>query len=710
MRATLDSSPREFGLRQRYRYARWPIRLASAGLIVGLFGGCGDSSDSPPPPATVTLSGVVADGLLQGVTACYDLNNDGACGSTEPVSSVTSANGAYSITVLATDAGAHAVIANVPATAIDQTTGVAIGVATTFKAPATGITGAQTVFVSPLTTLVQTLMDASGHSAAVATAFVKEQSGLSLSPLSDFTALPNDPNAQQAATLARLTVLTQQRLALALAPKLGQNDLTGTAITQADIDKSVGRALLGALPALTAAATDPAVTGAADKQAALAAAAQDLVATQPALDAADVLALIGATRSIDAGPVGTPTATATLRGFRYTDANNWTYRAEMATAGDNTPDANQLTRRYFLHAKAEAGATEQWGFGTVAKRQGDLHWNGSAWVACMLGQRSSQAVPDALGRRAYDFCNKFAEGVLQRSALDIAGQTLQNVVSLRIRAFPAGSEESGENGVDFVNWGPADLGLLGGGSFPQGSLLYYDTTQPLKSAFAYDVNNIATGWNAAVAAGGNAQADPTLACRQAFIGTLQASPVATLEALAASHQGAPCQVNSQTDAYGSSLTPNLWFNNFTAGMGNALDLVARPAGTGLFFTTIGNLRVSFTANSTAVTYYLCYARTTGTSILPDRIIDTVGAPRNCSVIGSGSYAIQTMGDARVMTFANLPTVMHRMGFNRVFIERGGTVYAGYQNAVGSMKSKVRLNLTAANAVFGVLGLAPLTPQ
>jgi hypothetical protein len=40
---------------------------------------------------------------------------------------------------------------------------------------------------------------------------------------------------------------------------------------------------------------------------------------------------------------------------------------------------------------------------------------------------------------------------------------------------------------------------------------------------------------------------------------------------------------------------------------------------------------------------------------------------------------------------------------------GGTVYFGYRNAANITRSTVRLNLPAANAVLGALGIAAIAP-
>ncbi|MGH8848934.1 MAG: hypothetical protein ACREXQ_17055, partial [Polaromonas sp.] len=58
---------------------------------------CGGGSDGP-----ANLSGVVADGYLNGATVCLDLNNNMACDAGEP-SATTTAGGKYSMAVPAID-------------------------------------------------------------------------------------------------------------------------------------------------------------------------------------------------------------------------------------------------------------------------------------------------------------------------------------------------------------------------------------------------------------------------------------------------------------------------------------------------------------------------------------------------------------------------------------------------------------------------------
>src|SRR5690349_12605512 len=99
--------------------------LAAAALVA--CGGGGGSSNPPPGPTNVTISGKAVDGALQGATACYDLNDNGACDNGEPTSAPTGANGSFSFEVTAAQAGQHRVVVEVPPTAIDADTSAAVG-------------------------------------------------------------------------------------------------------------------------------------------------------------------------------------------------------------------------------------------------------------------------------------------------------------------------------------------------------------------------------------------------------------------------------------------------------------------------------------------------------------------------------------------------------------------------------------------------------
>lgn len=100
-----------------------------------------------PVGESSTLSGRVADGYLRGATVCVDLDEDGACSADEP-SALSGTGGSWTIE-LPPGAEIKPFVAEVPATAIDEDTGQAIGRSLALSAPA-----GRTAFLSPITTLV----------------------------------------------------------------------------------------------------------------------------------------------------------------------------------------------------------------------------------------------------------------------------------------------------------------------------------------------------------------------------------------------------------------------------------------------------------------------------------------------------------------------------------------------------------------------------
>ena len=672
-------------------------------LIAGCSGdgGGGGGTSSPPTATTMTVSGVAADGPLQGATACYDLNDNGVCESPAEPTATTDAGGRFSFDVAATEAGKHRVLVDVPPGAIDKDTGAPVGGSGfTLVSPATD-SSTQPVFASPLTTLVQAQIDATGATLAAASDFIKAQAGLAISPLADFTATANADN-RQAATVARLAVLTTQKQGDALATVSGQTDISGAKISDADLKKAVLQAIVAALPGLAAAAADPAVAAAsgAALQTLLAAAADKVVA-QTGLTADTVAAAVGVAKlppDTSAQAVG---ATAQLTALRYTSADNWFSRTLESSAADNTADAAGNLRYYSVYRESTPsnfspnGVVHAWGANTTPARAGDLHWNGSAWVGCPLGLRSTSTKRDAQGRSSYEYCDRREEGYSVRSVVDLAGKSIATVMRDTIRTFPGGA-----NGVNYADWGPANpVAAFGSAAFPAGSKLYYQTQTVTKGAFTYDVqaSNVVSAFTAAVAAGGDARsASP--ACNQVTSANSASfsSTVTTLDDLIARNPGKPCIFAKATNSDGTSLDPSEWWSNSTVSIGTVSGSQTLPAGTSNYYTTNGLLRVAFAASGNGVTYYHCLQRKAD------------GSTRNCSAIGTGTYAIQTLGDARVLSFSAQPALAQRLGYVRSFVERGGKVYFGFSTQPGSSPT-LRLNLEAANAVFTPLGLPPVRP-
>lgn len=671
--------------------------IAATLLTAGCGGGGGDAppppvAGPPPPPASVTISGRAVDGALQGATACYDLNNNNACDAGEPTSGTSDAAGNFSLSVAASDAGQHRVVVNVPSTAIDADTGQAVGAAFLMLAPASGTTGAHSVFVSPLSTLVQRHMDASGQSRTDATTYVQSQAGLAVSPLADFTAAANADTAK-AANVAKLALKTSQQQATAVAPAVGQNDVSGTAITQTDLDRAVVARVIGALPALGASAVDAAVrslTGSAREQAL--ANAAGLAVAQIGFTPEQARFEIGLPRLPQQPPSATPTAGAVMPALQYTDASNWFFRYNAGTAADNTVDANGMLRYYSVRTSMAPYAYQPGeGVATSADRtfNPEMHWTGSAWGDCKPGDRSTVTPRDALGRASYTSCDNHERGTSQRAEIDIGGQTLASVWTNRIVPEVARTTNP-------ASWSlsPAGVGLLGTAVYPAGSRLILQSNTVTETAPTYNTlaSNRVFVFSDAVAQGGDARVG-TVACSTASSAVVTTS----LEEMAARFPGRPCVFNQATNADGTSLNPNESWGPTSVSLGTIANGNTLPAGTANYYNTTARLRVAFTGANNATTYYRCY----------ERRIDA--SNRNCLPIGSGSYSIATLGDARVMSFANLPAEALGLNFTRVFVERGGAVYYGFKNRVGAASTTVRLNLPAANAMLTQLGMPGIVP-
>lgn len=181
----MEQKRRLGGIREK----SWGMTLSGLALV-GLLGGCGGGGGSvtagvdpapTPSPTPAAVSGVVADGYLQGATVCLDVNLNKACDTDEPTA-LTGTGGKYTLDAAAlallpegTTAADYPVLVNVPATAIDEDTMAAVGKEYVLAAPA-----GKPEFVSPMTTLVQNQIESNpALTAADAETLVKEQIGVS---------------------------------------------------------------------------------------------------------------------------------------------------------------------------------------------------------------------------------------------------------------------------------------------------------------------------------------------------------------------------------------------------------------------------------------------------------------------------------------------------------------------------------------------------
>jgi hypothetical protein len=687
-----NSFQRRLFMRSKPIFSGAPCPILAGCAIAVLLAGCGGGSSSGPAPApapaavTVDVPVKVIDGALQNAKVCIDVDASGTCDPAEP-SGITDADGKAILKVPTAEAGKHAVVAEVGADAIDADTG-AVSVPFLMKAPAD-----RPGLISPLTTMVQTHIQRAGGSSADAEAFVKNRAGIATSPFEDYTAAGADPTGL-GATLARLIVVTAQRQATALASIVGQVDRSGATISPADVNAASNDAVLNALAAVGDAAKDPAMQPAASREAAIQERAQQLVATETGLTAANAPTAIGLHRLYAAEAAPDPGgATGTLRALSYTDANNWFYRAGLATAADNEPDAAGLRRYYDLRVQNTNGTIASWGYGGTPARAGDLHWSGSAWTGCPIGTRHTTSSRDAQGISQYNYCDSVETGASRRAEVDIADRTLTSVVS-EIRTLPGG-----DSGVAFANFGPGDLAALGTATFPAGSKLFYQSSTPVSSAYSYDVQGPLNLAVAEIAAGGDTRNNPAVPCG-AILPTTPPSEyrtlTTTLEEMILLSKGTPCIFNQQVTPTGSSLPVHESWGFATVNVGTIANGVAQPPGTGGYYSTTAGIRVAFTGAS-SVTYYQCYLRASDES------------SRNCTAIGTGTYSIVAVGDARVLALTTPPSQAASLTYERIFVEREGKVYFGYVNKIRSTET-ARLNLPAANALLNQLGIASLVPQ
>ncbi len=605
------------------------------------------------------------------------------------------------------DVGKYPVIAVVGTDAVDADNGP-VTVAYTMSAPADMVG-----VVSPLTTLVQQTVASTGASTADAAKSVQDVTGITASLFQDFTkvAAPTDGSVS-AAIVARMVVVTTQTQQTTVASAIGTTAIDGSTITQADLDKAIQKKLLELLPALVTALSDPALLAAttpAAREAALLAAATTLVTSGSLTPASATTVVAINNQATVVAPAAAPAAYIQLASLTFTDASNYFVRLLTGSLAQATPDSSNNARYVERRQRSSGGNLAKWGSGSDPARNADLNWNGSAWVGCPINFENTSSVRDAQGNSTYSYCDKRETGKSSRATFDIAGKTMAEVYA-QIRA------------ASYTNLTIADATALGSATFPAGSALFYQTNTPLTEAFAYypagannaaGFSNVVTQYSAPVAAGGDASAQAAGTGCNVFTVNANGTPTTTrerdtngsssttIEGLIAAKAGTPCIfAPTSSFTYGgiSYTTPdaNAGWGITTVSLGK---VGTAPVGIGPapgFYTGNALLRVAFTG-ANAVTYYACKER-----------FDN-GGIRACVPVGTGTYTIATLGDARVMTLTSPPVQAAPLNYNRVFVERGGLVYFGYQSKP-LVTNAARLNTTASTAMLAQLGVTAEDPS
>jgi len=661
------------------------LALAFAGATMLTVAGCGGGGGGGGS-GTTSVPVTVIDGAIKNATVCLDKNLNGICDSGEP-SGKTDAAGNVNLQVPTEDAGKYPILAVVGTDAVDVDHGP-VTTPFTMQAPAD-----KPAVVSPLTTLVQTLIANTGATSAQAEASIKAQTGLNVSLFQDFTK-SSTADSQAAGTMARMVVVTTQQQSSTLSNTVGTTAMDGAVIRQADLDKIIQKKLLEILPALLTALADPSVQAAASPaamEAALLAQANTLV-DGTGLTTTSVATLVAVNNQLASSPAAgadTPVASAALRSLNFKDAANWSYRTLVSTLAQNTPDASgnlkYVSRRY----NSVGGAMAAWNYGGSPSRQSDLHFNGSSWISCAVNSESTSTVRDAKGNAGYDDCDQLETGSSNRAVFDITDRPMIDVYNqITAAGYTNLSIQSAAS-------------VLGSAKFPANSQLFYQSNTPLTTAVAYypGSSSYVTQYSAAVSAG---TPGPTGCDSNEFKNTSGANST-TLAGMIGAMTGTPCVFGQGKFTYNSVLytspdTVDESWGNSTVGIGT---LGTAPVGFGPapgFYSGNTKLRVAFTGTGTnPVTYYACKERFNN------------GSPRNCTAIGTGTYTITTLGDASVMTLSNPPLIASGLGYQRVFVERGGKIYAGYQNSTTTTNT-ARLNLAASNALAAQLGLPAVDPE
>lgn len=694
------------------------LTRAFAGAIVLTLAGCGGGSDgggavtptptpTPTPPASTTTpsSTTVIDGAIQNALVCLDKNGNGVCDAGESQGK-TDVAGKVTIDVPNADLGKFPVLAVIGTDAVDADSG-AVKTAYTLSAPAD-----QGAVVSPLTTLVQQLIATSGVTTNSAAAVVQNALGLSASLFQDYTkAAAPTGSTLNPATAARMLVLATQEQRKKIAAVVGSTADDGGAITSANVDQAIQMKLLVLLPSVLAALSDSSVLAAATpaaKEAALLAAATALVSSSGLTAAAmpTVVAINHQTSTAAAVVPYVPTGELSLTNLRYVDSSNFFIRSNGSSLAQATPDVNKVQRYVERRLDRVAGVDTTWGSGGSVSSNSDLSWSGTAWSGCPINFENTNTLRDGKGNGNYTFCGR-ETGTSSRAGFDVGGQSMVDVYNKMWAA--------GYSNLSITN----AVGALGSSTFPAGATVFYQASTPLTTGISYSPKGV----NSPVGTSGLVSQYPVEAAADAALnGGISANQPAgrgcnapeldgngsnsvTLEGFIGSRSGNPCiNLNPGTFVYGgttyTSDAPNESWGAFTISMGVS---GTAPVGTGAapgFYSGNTKYQLAFKGSgANPVTYYACKQRFTD------------GSTRNCVSIGTGTYAIETLGDARALTLNNVPQQIKvaRGGSDRVFVERGGHVYYGYKTNLG-VSNSARLNAIGANALLAQLGVPAVNTE
>lgn len=650
------------------------LTLALAGVTsvtVLMLSACGGGGGSAPDTSTTAVTTTVIDGALQNALVCIDANSNGECDAGE-VQGKTDAAGKVTLAVPNGDVGKYPLVAIVGTDAVDADNGP-VTEAYTLSTPA-GKSGV----VTPLTTLVHQTMLSTGSTVDEAEKSVQGASSINVSLFQDFTTDAAKAEAAAAggsnpADVARMIVVTTQSQSATLNSSEGADAIDGSKISKADINKAIRKKMLELLPAMATALNDPAnagLIGKAKENAVVGALGGSL------MTAAALKTEVAVNNQANAPAMAyVPGAGFTLAQLDFTDANNWFVRTNSSSLAQSTPDANGMVRYVPRRSRSENGVIANWNSHSSPRQQSDVFWSGTEWTSWQLNCEGMSTIADTSGKSSYADCKNVYVGKSSRASFDISGRTMASVLG-DVKA------------AGYSSLNVANAGVLGAATFPSGSMVRYQTSTDTNLAVAYS-----RGSDGIVQLSSSASGTPGV-CNSPSTSTI----ATTLESMVSSKVGKPCTYPADQIGTLSSGGPRAYWGGTSLGIGSIGNAAVVPVPTS-YFTGNTRFRLAFTGSgSNEVTYYSCKERQVDSSTL------------NCEPTGvKGTYAISTLGDARIMTFTNPPAARSSLTYDQVFVERGGKVYYGYQSKPQTTKG-ARLNGTAANALFSQLGLPQIDPE
>lgn len=659
---------------------------------------------------TTNVPITVVNGPIKNATVFLDKNLNGVCDPGEP-SGITDVNGLANLSVNNGDLAKFPVVAIVDTNAVDRDTGP-VNTRYVMKAPADAY-----AVISPLTTMVQAQVETFGLTTAQATTSVAAITGLSPAQLStDYTKDASGAGASAYAIAQAIVIATQKQVDIAKSA-IGTSAIDGSPITQTNLDRAIYTASATMLSSIIG------YINSSNSIASISLPSDRLIALQKLVNA-DFIKDNGGISSAGSAQVAvgiqiaatsqasnnttayTPAATASLVGLQFTDISNWYARVSLKTLAEATLDSNNTYRYRWARYKNYGGGPVAWGgIGNSPARGADLHWNGSAWVNCLINHQNTQTAYDSIGIGSYNFCDGLSTGVVSANAatsatFDVSGLSMNNVYLDKIAAANYTNIKIGDGTIQSIN------ALLGTSLFPSGSKLIYFTDVSKTSAVSYYPSSGNPGVDntvilpSLVDSGGG---DFTTGAEQTAClnNTASNTPARNLDDLIALNSGTPCKFSPGTSkgldgailssTEGGQIRNENWgWTTLGIGTLGSEKVPGVLSAASSYYTGNTVLRVAFAANFVA-NFYACKQR-----------YDY--AVRNCDLLTSGKYSINPLSDgSRTLTFTGLPTIAAGLGWQRVFVERNNLIYWGYQDLPKTSVS-ARLNKVALDALFAQLGL------